>query len=58
MHLNGKRIDLNMDLFVTDTLFGEGPGWRNYIISQKFYRLLKKYNLVGGLNLSPVIVEY
>lgn len=58
LHLNGKKIDLNIDLFITDTFFGEGGGWSNYIISRRFYQLLKKYNLAGGLNLSPVIVEY
>lgn len=58
IHISGKKLDLSKDLFITDTIFGDGRGYKVFIISQRFYQLLKKYNLAGGLDLSPVIVEY
>lgn len=43
------------DFYITDSIFGDGRPEPIYIISQRFYQLLKKNNLSKNVNFSPVI---
>lgn len=56
VHLKLAQIESKCDFYVTESMFGEGrmPGPR-YIISQKFYQLLKLNKLAGGLCFRPII---
>lgn len=54
LHLNTSKIGFESDLYMTERIWGEGIAYPLYIISQKFYQLLKKNKLSGGLNVSPV----
>lgn len=55
LHLNLGAIDCSSDMYVTENIWGEGIAEPLYIISQKFYRLLKKSKFAGGVNFTPVI---
>lgn len=53
------RMDLNKvseerDFYMTEDIFGEGFAHPLYVISQRFYRILKENKLVGGVNFNPV----
>lgn len=52
--LDISKIKVESDLYMTERIFGEGIAYPLYIISQRFYRLLKKNKLAGGLTISPV----
>lgn len=55
LHLNMHRDFTQSDLFVTERIFGEGRAYPLYIISQRFYQLIKKHKLTGNLMISPVV---
>ena len=55
LHLNVSELEMQDDLYVTERIWGEGIAYPLYIISQRFYQLLKQNKLLGGLNLSPVV---
>ena len=54
LHLDFTKILKESDFYMTERLFGEGQAYPLYLISQKFYKLLKDNNLLGGLTISPV----
>ena len=55
LHLDFSKMDLSQDLYMTERIFGGGIPRPLYIISKRFYRLLRENKLDGGLNLSPVV---
>lgn len=55
LHLDFSKIHMENDLYVTERMFGEGIAYPLYLISQRFYQLLKKHKLAGGLTFSPVV---
>lgn len=57
VHLKGAPDDYTEDMYMTEAVFGAGKDYPLYIISQRFYRLLKKHKLDGKLIISPVVIE-
>lgn len=55
LHLNDLETILDSDFYATDRIFGDGIAEPLYIISQRFYQLLKKNNLAGSVSFSPVV---
>lgn len=55
LHLDFSKIDSRCDLYMTERIFGEGIAYPLYIISQRFYQLLKQNKLAGGIGVSPVV---
>ena len=55
LHLNTSKIKENSDLYITERMYGAGFAFPLYVISQKFYRLLKENGLTGGASFSPVV---
>lgn len=55
LHLYMDKLEPNKDLYVTERIFGEGIPYPVYIISQRFYQLLKANKLTGRLDLLPVV---
>ena len=55
LHLDLTKMNLHQDLYMTERIFGDGIAGPLYVISKRFYRLLRENNLDGGINLSPVI---
>lgn len=55
LHLDSSRLQCKSDLYVTERIWGEGIARPMYVISQRFYRLIRENNLGGYLNLSPVV---
>lgn len=54
LHLYISKIGVESDLYMTERIWGEGRAYPLYIISQRFYQLLKKNKLAGGLTIEPV----
>ena len=52
--INCYSTDLGSDFYQTEAIFGEGFGYRYYIISNQLYRLLLKYGLNKNLRFEPV----
>jgi len=57
LHLKAASIPGEADFCMTEPFWGEGFAFPFYMISQRFYRLLKEQGLTGGIKLSPVIFE-
>lgn len=55
LHLNDIETLLDSDFYSTDRIFGDGIAEPFYIISQRFYQLLKKNNLARSVSFSPVV---
>ena len=55
LHIDCSKLELQSDLYMTERIWGEGIAYPLYIISQRFYQLLRKYKLAGGITFSPVI---
>lgn len=55
LHLDFSKLEVQSDLYMTERMWGQGIAYPIYIISQRFYQLLKQNKLVGGISLSPVI---
>ena len=55
LHLNLSKMAIQSDLYMTERMWGEGIAYPLYIISQRFYQLLKKNKLAGGITISPVV---
>ena len=54
LHLDCSKIKEESDLYVTERIFGQGIAYPLYIVSQRFYQMLKKNKLVTGVIFSPV----
>ena len=54
LHLDFSQIDPQCDMYMTECMFGDGIAEPLYLISQRFYQLLKQAKLSGGLNVFPV----
>lgn len=54
LHLDFSRIQSQSDLYVTEKIFGQGMGFPLFLVSQRFYQLLKQNKLTGGITVSPV----
>lgn len=55
LHMDFSKIDKKSDMYVTKRMFGEGISYPLYLISQRFYQLLKQNNLAGNVKFSPVV---
>lgn len=55
LHLDFSKISKQSDLYMTESIWGEGFARPIYVISQRFYRLLKESNLAGRITFSPVV---
>ena len=55
LHLDFSKLPAESDLYITERMWGEGIAYPLYIISQRFYQLLKQNKLIGGINFSPVV---
>lgn len=55
LHLIDSDDITGSDFSVTERIFGEGIAEPMYIISQRFYRLLKQNNLTGNVVFTPVV---
>lgn len=55
LHLDLSKLEVQSDLYMTERMWGEGIAYPLYIISQRFYQLLKQNKLAGGITVSPVI---
>ena len=56
LHLSLCENDLNRDIFVTDPIFGTGISMPLYLISQRFYQVLKQNNLTADVAFEPVVL--
>ena len=54
LHLDFSKIE-KKDFYVTERMWGEGIAYPIYIVSQKFYQLLKENKLSGNLKFSPIV---
>ena len=55
LHLYIEELPSNQDFFATDRIWGEGRAYPVYVISQRFYRLLKEHKLAGNIFFVPVV---
>ena len=55
LHLDFSKIKETSDLYMTERMFGYGFAEPLYLISQRFYQLLKEANLAGGVMFAPVV---
>lgn len=56
LHLHASYLQDNIDMYVTDRIFGEGTAHPLHLISQRFYRLLVENQLAGNVTFSPVVL--
>ncbi len=54
LHLDFSKINVQSDLYMTERIWGEGIAFPLYIISQRFYSLLKENKLDCGIKVTPV----
>lgn len=57
LHLNLCENELDLDFYMTSALFGEGIPYRYYLISQKFYQLLKNEKLDKKVKFVPIVLN-
>lgn len=56
LHLYFDKLPEDCDLYMTERIFGEeGLGFPIYVMSQRFYQLLKKNKLAGSMIFTPVV---
>lgn len=55
LHLEFSKIEGESDLNITERIWGQGIAYPLYIISQRFYQLLKQNKLDGKISFSPII---
>lgn len=53
-HLDYRQIELDSDLYRTEGIKGRGCPTPKYLISQRFYQLLKDHKLTGNIAFTPV----
>lgn len=54
LHLKMSETDLHGDFWMTESIFGEGVAHPCFLISQRFYRLLKENRMLGSVRTEPV----
>lgn len=54
MHLDFSKLKASSDMYMTERIWGPGIEGSRYIISQRFYQLLKQNKLTGGIKVEPV----
>lgn len=57
LHLYNSPIYWEKDFFSTERIWGDGIAQPMYIVSQRFYRLLKENKLTAQVEFTPVILE-
>lgn len=57
LHLYDDPVYREKDFFSTERIFGEGIAQPIYIISQRFYQLLKQNKFTAQVNFVPVVLE-
>lgn len=55
LHLDFSKIQMQSDLYMTEQIFGQGDPYSLFLISQRFYQLLKKTKMDSNVAFSPVI---
>ena len=56
LHIDRKAVEAYGDFCMTESIFGEGVAHPFYLISQRFYQLLKKNKLLSKLSVYPVVL--
>lgn len=56
LHLSFAENDFTDDMFVTERIFGTGIPRPLYLISQRFYRILKQNDLTANVTFEPVVI--
>ena len=56
LHLSLREEELTTDIMTTDRIFGDGIARPLYLISQRFYQLLKQNHLTANVTFEPVAV--
>ena len=54
LHLKMSENELQGDFWMTESIFGEGIAHPCFLISQRFYRLLKENKMLNSVTLEPV----
>lgn len=54
LHVLSTQNWNGLDFLMTEKIWGDGAMFPIYIISQKFYRLLREHNLAGGVAFYPI----
>lgn len=57
LHLRDALVYHEIDFFSTERIFGDGIAQPIYLISQRFYQLLKRNKLTAQVDFVPVILE-
>lgn len=57
LHLHDSPVYRENDFFATERIFGEGIAQPIYIISQRFYQLLKQNKYTAQVDFVPVILD-
>ena len=55
LRLSRNGCEMSSDLYMTESIFGEGLSYPYYLISQRFYQLLLKNKLLKNVKISPVV---
>lgn len=55
LHLNTSKLSPENDLYITESIFGDGIANPMYIISKKFYALLRDNKIDSNLILDPIV---
>lgn len=54
LHLDFSKIPIQADFYMTEPIFGQGDPYSMYLISQRFYQLLKRAKLSNNVTFKPV----
>ena len=55
LHVDFSKMPVQSDLYLTESIFGEGEPEPLFIISQRFYQLLNENKLARNVVFTPVI---
>ena len=55
--LNMKNKKLNDDFYMTESIWGEGIPYRFYLVSQRFYQLIKNAKMDKKVRFVPVVLN-
>lgn len=57
LHLRTKGLQFGADLLVTDSIWGSGISRPLYLVTQRFYQLMKQNKLASNIHWDPVVLE-
>ncbi len=56
LHIDRRAVEAGWDFCMTESIFGEGIAHPHYLISQRFYQLLKSNRLSSRLSVLPIVL--